>query len=197
MRCPTFGHEIMSSLFHNLNLNDSKGTSLFSVDGNILLGGSADVKLCDGIKSPDFSLYESHPEKLPLTQAWPTVVWEIAYTEDEKKLAYDLGRFVACSLGRVQLAIGVKIERNRIGEAFRGVKKVTCALWEADYAEGFPTLEASGSPELDRLTRCDAFARKAVDYTAPAATKFSCVSKLGDEFVKFLVSQKAIYTASA
>jgi hypothetical protein len=187
----------MSTLFCNLDVNDSKGFSLFSVDGNIRLGGSADVKLRDGIKSPDFSLYESHPEKLPLTQAWPTVVWEVAYTEDEKKLAHDLGRYVACSLGRVQLAIGVKIERNRVQGGFRGVKRVTCALWEADYAEGFVTLEASGSPKLDCLIRCDDHADKADDYVVPPATKFSCVSKLGDEYVKFVVSQQVLYTAGA
>jgi hypothetical protein len=45
-------------------------------------------------------------------QAWTTVVWEVAYSENEQKLAEDLGRYVVCSLGWVQLAIGVKIKHN-------------------------------------------------------------------------------------
>jgi hypothetical protein len=101
---PTFGHEIMSTLFFNVNTNDTEGRSLFSIDASVIrLGGFADVDLEDGIKSPDFSLYEDHPTKQPLMQAWPTVVWEVAYSKNEQKLAYDLERYVACSLSRVWL----------------------------------------------------------------------------------------------
>ena len=46
----------------------------------------------------------------PLMQGWPTVIWEVAYSEDEKKLACDPARYVACSLGRVWLAIGLNVE---------------------------------------------------------------------------------------
>ena len=201
MHYPTFGHEIMSTLFFNVDINDTEGRSLFSVDASVVrLGGSADVDLEDGIKSPDFSLYEDHPTKQPLTQAWPTVAWEVAYSENEQKLAYDLARYVACSLGRVRLAIGVKIERDPavpVGRQPRGLKKVTCAFWEADYAETFATLEESGSQVLNHLTRCDSHADEADDYVVPAATKFSCVSKFDRKYVKFVVSQHALYTGSA
>ena len=98
----------MSTLFFNVNINDAEGRSLFTVDTSVVrLGGSADVELEDGVKSPDFSLYEDHPTKPPATQAMPTVVWEVAYSEDEKQLAHDLGRYVACYLGRVRLAVGL------------------------------------------------------------------------------------------
>lgn len=198
---PTFGHEIMSTLFFSVNTNDTEGHSLFSVDvGLVCLGGSTDVDLEDGIKSPDFSLYEDHPTKQPLTQAWPTVVWEVAYSENEWKLAYDLGRYVACSLSRVWLAIGVKIERNPavpVGQQPRGLKKVTCVFWEADYAETFTTLEELGSQLLNHLTRCDSHADEASDYVVPAATKFSCVSKFEGKYIKFVVFQHALYTGSA
>jgi hypothetical protein len=198
---PTFGHEIMSTLFFNVNINDTEGRSLFSIDASLVrLGGTADVDLEDGIKSPDFSLYEDHPSKQPLTKAWPTVVWEVAYGEDERKLAEDLGRYVACSLGRVRLAIGVKIDRNPAvpgGRQLRSVKKVTCAFWEADYAETFATLEESGSQLLNHLTRCDSHADEASDHVVPAATKFSCVSKFDGKYIKFVVSQHALYTGSA
>jgi hypothetical protein len=189
----------MSTLFFNVDTNDAEGRSLFSVDASVVrLGGSADVDLEDGIKSPDFSLYEDHPTKQPLTQAWPTVVWEVAYSEDEKRLAFDLGRYVACSLGRVRLAIGLKIERNHaVAGRPRGLKKVTCAFWEADYAETFATLKESGSELLNHLTRCDKFANAARNYVVPAATKFSCVSKFDGKYVKFVVSEHALYTASS
>ena len=75
----------MSTLFFNVDINDAEGRSLFSVDtSSVCVGGFVDVNLEDGIKSPDFNLYEDHPTKQPLTQAWPTVIWEIAYSEDEK-----------------------------------------------------------------------------------------------------------------
>ena len=195
---PTFGHEIMSSLFFNVNINDAEGHSLFCIDTSFVrLGGSADVDLEDGVKSPDFSLYEDHPTKQPLTQAWPTVVWEVAYSEGERDLACDLGRFVACSLGRVRLAIGVKIERDyAVGEP-QSLKKATCAFWEADYAETFATLEESGSQLLNHLTRCDDYADEAKEYTVPAATRFSCVSKFDGRYVKFVVSQQSLHTGSS
>jgi hypothetical protein len=62
VRYPTFGHEIMSTLFFNMDTNDAEGRSLFSIDESVVrLGGSTDVDLEDGVKSPDFSLYEDHP----------------------------------------------------------------------------------------------------------------------------------------
>jgi hypothetical protein len=191
----------MSTLFINLDPKDSGGCSLFSVDRDtsvVRLGGSTDVDLVDGVKSPDFSLYEDHPAKRALTQAWPTVVWEVAYSEDEKKLAHDLGRHVACSLGRVRLAIGVNIERSPAvaGQPVRDLKKVTCVFWEADYIEQFATLEESGS-QLNHLTRCDSSTRDTEDYVLPAATKYSCVSKFGEKYIKFFVSQHALYQVSS
>jgi hypothetical protein len=185
----------MSSLFLTLNAQDSKGSSLFSVTSSTLhSGGSANVDLVDGIKSPDFSLYENDLQKRPLTQACPTVVWEVVYSEDERKLARDVGRHVACSLGRVRLAIGVKIEHEcGVKGEPRKLKKVTCAFWEADYVEEFATLEESGS-RLNYITRCNGSTDDDDNgSTQPAATKFSCVSKVRGKYVKFFVSQKKLY----
>ena len=104
----------MSALFYNVDLNDANGHSLFSLNATsfVHVGGSTDVDLEDGVKSPDFSQYEDHPMKQPITQGWPTVVWELAYSKDKKKLACNLGRYIACSLGRVQLAIGLNVEHD-------------------------------------------------------------------------------------
>jgi hypothetical protein len=202
VRYPTFGHEIMSALFVKL-AQDSKDLPQFyasqlggtDVGSTLYVGGSANVQLEDGMKSPDFSLYEEHPEEELVMKAWPTVVWEVGYSEDVVKLAKDVGRFVACSVGRVQLAIAVKLEHDRPEKAgqLRGpLKKVTCAFWEVDDIEEFTTLEEAGLP-LHQLTRCDGIAD--VGRTKmPPATRFSCVSEVGGRYMKFLVSQHNIYT---
>ena len=74
---------------------------------------------------------------------------------------------------------------------------MTCALWEADYAETFATLEELGSELLNCLVRCDEYSDEADDYVMPAATKYSCVSKFDGEYIKFVVSEQARYTASS
>lgn len=187
----------MSTLFVNLDVKDFNGSPLFSLSSsNLHLGGSADVDLMDRIKSPDFSLYGNHPQKKPLMKAWPTVVWEVVYSQNERKLTNDLWRHVACSLGRVRLAIGVNIEHNH---AVKGqphsLKTVTCIFWEVDPVEEFVMLEALRSP-LNRLMRCDHFAKNGNDSVLPAPTRFSCVSEVRGRYMKFFVSQWKLYKAS-
>ena len=197
VRYPTFGHEIISSsLFVWLAQSPGGLPPISGSHSTLRVGGSADVDLVDGIKSPDYSLYENHPQKKPLTQALPTVVWEVAYNQDEKKLAYDLGRHVTCSLGRVRLAIGVNIEHDRpVKGQPRSLKTVTCAFWEPEFVKEFATLEESGSP-LNCLVRCDRSAEHGNDYVLPVATRFSCVSKYQGRYMKFFGSQQKLYTVS-
>jgi hypothetical protein len=190
----------MATLFNIIDTKDPKGRSLFSSltgTGVVNLGSSANVSLEDGIKSPDFSLYDHDPKEVALTQLWPTVVWEVAYSEKAEKLAYDLGRYVACSLGRVRLAIGVNIERNRATGGLQTLKRATCAFWEVEDLDIFATFEQAGSQPLDRLIRCDSHADEADDRVVPPATKFSCVSLFKGEYFKFVVSQHALYTVIA
>jgi hypothetical protein len=103
----------MSTLFFTVSSTDSNGHSLFSTEANkdvIHLCGSADVEMMDGsIKSPNYSMYEVAP-KLCVMGGWPMVIWEVAYSQDEKKLTEVLGRYVTCSVGMVRLAIGINIE---------------------------------------------------------------------------------------
>jgi hypothetical protein len=56
-------------------------------------------------------------------------------------------------------------------------------------------LEELGSELLNHLTRCDQYADDADD--VPAATKFSCVSEFNGKYVKFVVSEHALYMASS
>jgi hypothetical protein len=158
-----------------------------------------DVDLVDGaIKSPDFSMYEDldPPTTKPMTEGVPTVVWKVAYSQDEKNLAYVLGRYVTCSLGSVQLAIGMNIEHNNVQGQPWVLKKVTCTFWEADYTETFVRFEESGLRFMGVLERCDEFAGMAHDFVVPAATKFAFVSEFGGEYIKFVVSQHNLYTVS-
>ena len=163
------------------------------------MGGTADVDLMDGtIKSPDFSMYEAPTPVDAITKGMPTVVWEVAYSQDEKSLAYHLGKYVTCSLGAIQLAIGVNIEHSPAVEGQpRALKKVTCAFWEAEYAETFATFEESGSKLLGVLERCDEYAETEAEFVVPAATKYSFVSKYRGEYIKFVVSQRTLYTVRA
>jgi hypothetical protein len=91
---------------------------LFDVGmSQIHLEGYIDVDLVDSaIKSPDFGMYKDPdpPTTKPMTEGMPTVVWEVAYSQDKKNLAYVLGRYVTCSLGSMQLAIGVNIQHNNV-----------------------------------------------------------------------------------
>ena len=187
----------MATLFNIIDTKDSKGHSLFSSltgTGVINLGSSADVLLEDGIKSPDFSLYDHDPKEVALTQLWPMVVCEVAYSERAEKLAYDLGRYVTCSLGRVRLAIGVNIEHDRAKEGQpQHLEQATCAFWEVEDLDIFATFKQAGSQPLGCLVRCDDYADEADDYVVPPATKFSCVSLIKGEFFKFVVSQRALY----
>ena len=147
MHYPSLGHEIMCTLFFTVNSKDSNGHSLFLTDANkdaIRLCGSAYVEMMDSsIKSPDYSMYEVAP-KLRATGGWPTVVWEVAYSQDEKKLAYVLGRYVTCSAGMVQLAIGINIELDPALKQPQNLKRVTCTFWEIKDIQRFATLEESG-----------------------------------------------------
>ena len=88
---------------------------------------------------------------------WPTVVWEVVCSQDEKKLAYVLGRYMTCSAGMVRLAIGINIE---LDPAPQNLKRVRCTFWEI---QRFATLEQSGL-KLNCLTRCEEYADKELNY---------------------------------
>ena len=123
------------------------------------------------------------------------VIWEVAYSQDKKKLAYVLGRYITCSAGMVQLAIGINIELNPALKQPWNLKRVTCTFWEIKDIQHFATLEESGL-ELSCLTRCDKYVNHELDYIVPAASKFSCVSQIKGEHVKFISPPSAVYTVS-
>ena len=63
MHHPTFEHEILLALFHNIDINDANGHSLFSLNTSVVhVGGTADVDLGDGVKETahDARMANSH-----------------------------------------------------------------------------------------------------------------------------------------
>ena len=196
VQCPTFGHEVVTTLFTKLAQTSGSLPSFLGSDSILRLGASANIDLEDGAKSPDYGLYEKHPDlaDLPLLHVLPTVVWEVAYSDKEAKLAKDLARHVACSNGGVRLAIGVNIE-HVANSSLPVLQKVTCVFWEVDSMEEFATLEESGGV-LGQLTRCDKYARKARDYVVPAATRYYCVTLVNKTYLKFFVSAAKTYSVS-
>jgi hypothetical protein len=169
----------MSTLFFTVSFTDSNGHSLFSTKANkdaISLCGLANVEMMDGsIKSSDYSMYEVSL-KLCVMAGWPMVVWEVAYSQDEKKLAEVPGRYVTCSAGIIRLAIGINIKLDPALKLSQNLKRVTYTFWEVKNIQCFATLEESGL-ELNYLTRCDEYASDELDYIVPAASCYDFDTK--------------------
>jgi hypothetical protein len=72
--------------------------------------GSAERTLADGTrKAPDHSLLDATPGRPIRLKGWPTVVFEMAWTQTSEELAWVCGRWVAASEAKVNLAIGIDV----------------------------------------------------------------------------------------
>ena len=135
---PGFGHEIMESLWNKVEQSNSDFFAKPTVrKASILeLGGSTDVELADGVKSPDFSLYVIDPEaetqKDVDGNCDPVVTFEVAHAENAKKLSMDAARQVLFSKGQILLVVALKVKVNRHHPA-RELEEVTWAHWEMDW----------------------------------------------------------------
>ena len=96
--------------------------------------GSADVHLEDGTtKSPDHSYYDlNKPRKYSLLERYrrkyPTIVWEVAFSQDARKLGSDCARWVGTSGGNIHKAFGINIQslnEPTITEDFSGTIKLS------------------------------------------------------------------------
>jgi hypothetical protein len=157
------------------------------------VGGSADVKLADGVKSPDFSLYENERTSGLEMQSSPTVVWEVAYTEDDRKLARDCARHICGSRGEVLLAIAVDIQHlsPQPGKP-RQLESVTCSFWELDDVERVKVW-AHG---LNKLLRCDG-GDDFGETVQPAGTRYMMVldiPRVG--LVKYVAARAKVFEVS-
>jgi hypothetical protein len=72
--------------------------------------GSAEVKLADRTrKAPDYSLVDATPGRPIRLKGWPSVVFELAWTQTSKEVAEVCGRWVAGSEAKVKLAICIDV----------------------------------------------------------------------------------------
>ena len=72
--------------------------------------GSAERSLADGTrKAPDHSLLDATPGRPIRLKGWPTVVFEMAWTQTSEELAWVCGRWVAGSEAKINLAIGIDV----------------------------------------------------------------------------------------
>jgi hypothetical protein len=92
--------------------------------------GSAEVVLADGMrKAPDQNFVDSTPGRLLRLKGWPTVVFEVAWTQMSNNLAEVCGQWIAASCGKVNLAVGIDIivrpkeENNKVVEKKHEDKK--------------------------------------------------------------------------
>jgi len=175
--------------------------------------GQVTLPLVDGRKSADFSLADNTPGLPKILAVFPTLIWEIAYTQTSQELAAICARWIACSLGRVLLVIGIDIvekklkktrtdkrdkkrsekksekqpEKENSEDSQKVLKHVDCFLWELIHSE-----ELADVPEgetLNKLVRCD---EHSDDPKHPVGTRYYCISglleggKTGPPFIKYV-----------
>jgi hypothetical protein len=131
---PSIGHEIISDIFHQLSANGASYPRHTGHGTTISQGGSAAVDLTKGMKEPDFSLYETRPLNSDLdntANSKPTIAWEVAYSESEKKLTTDAARLICLSRCGVLLVVALNIDISGTRES-RQLNSVTWSHWEMD-----------------------------------------------------------------
>ncbi|KAF8223967.1 hypothetical protein L208DRAFT_1059582, partial [Tricholoma matsutake] len=98
-------------------------------------GGGSNVWLSDdGEKTPDFAIYEQ-PDIPDAWTHYPTIAWEVGYSETAKKLGRDAARLVVGTFGGIQLVIMVNIEDKIVKGIGRQLKAVTVDFWELTESE--------------------------------------------------------------
>jgi hypothetical protein len=113
----------------------------------------------------------------------PTVVWEVAYSETERKLALDAARHICLSLGLVQLVVAVKIEHC---DSFpKRLERVTWSHWELVDAE--PVAEWGGALDDPQPFGWDAVTNH--DFVPPIGTKYQAVVKIGSALQRVTAEQ--------
>ena len=167
---------------------------------DVEFGGTCISRLLDGAKTPDFCILSDNDENAlsrfkdvdgkAQVVGYPTVVVEVGYSEKLADLAKDCGRWIACSLGRVRMAIGINIDYkitqcNGIIEK-RELEGVQCYIWEMQQIEiDNVTLNLEQKEKINQLWRAD-------DNSGPA-TAYTCVSRVGESLYRFHAFMKHKY----
>ena len=105
-RCPTWQHEGVADVIKNATENLPR----------IRVGGSPDLKLFNklGVKTPDLVLCDRESRK---HAGFPTVVFEVGYSQTQAALNYNAARLLFGSLGKINTVVNVKITtKGRAGD---------------------------------------------------------------------------------
>jgi hypothetical protein len=186
---PLMGHEIISGLFTELQTG-GKWHPQSSYNGSYIYeGGSADIKLADGVKSPDYSLYESSDKGAQARmESFPTIVWEVAYSENSRKLAQDAARHICGSQGEILLAIAVDVHVT----PSRELQSMSVAFWELEAAE--EVVKWKG--DFNVLTRCDGGDDNGDTVPLPGK-RYMMISTVAKTPVKYTAFESKVFTVSA
>jgi hypothetical protein len=212
VECPTAAHEVADKAYNVVVWGpkeywpDHQGNEGALKPPHLDHRGQTTLALVNGRKSADFSLVDCTPGLADILAVFPTIVWEVAYTQTSRELAEVCARWIACSLGRVLLAVGIDIveglslktkkaksekakaksektksEKTKSEKTKSEKKKectrVDCILWELVESETLPSVPEGET--LNKLVRCDGLEDnfERVVSVAPG-TKYYCISGL-------------------
>lgn len=128
---PTRIHELVPRIFTRLA---DQGTRL---PPGLVNGASSDIPLLIGTKSPDFSLYDdstNHPfDGNTVAEVYPTIVFEVAYSQNLRKVSEAAARVIGGSFGAVKLVVVIKLQYNTPDDSFDGIRPhidtATADIW--------------------------------------------------------------------
>ena len=127
VKLPLFPHDTLSIIVGSLSRNRNDPNSLPADEG-----GTTNISLADGSsKSADFiwldpTLVNRDPGRVSdlhaaSSNSCPTVVLEVALSESVMKLSIDCARWILCTLGKVNVAMGMKIDAGPDNRKLRAI----------------------------------------------------------------------------
>lgn len=195
----TIGHEILVDLFETMSVNGNSYPRASYNGSTILAGGTADVHFANGIKAPDYSLYENRED---LGRAidqddntLPTILWEVAYSQGERKLALDAGRVICLTQGGVQLVVVINITHKKDSSP-KSLQSVTWAHWEMDY-NAWEELEDTWKGPIDNVVPDRGNEVVDEDFVHPIPTAYSAVIRTDDGLVRVRAVQTEFFCVRA
>jgi len=91
----SFGHEIITDILDKLRAHGHSFPCGVHGGKEVIIGGSAGVRLSRGKKEPDCALYVDGEDRF--TQ--PTIAYEVGYSEDGTKLTLDAATLICLTYG--------------------------------------------------------------------------------------------------
>ena len=165
---------MMGSLFTLMARSGAGYPELYG-RSRIIEGGCADIYYNSGFKSPDFSLYEVKDGggvSDDQDNSTPTVVFEVAYSQDTRSVVEEAARHICLTRGEVQLVVAIDIV-HKTGTKPRELESVTWSHWEEDVLSC--DVVEHEDDEMDKVHPDRGDEENNEDYVLPPATAFTAV----------------------